>query len=55
VLKGRYSFIEEGLVDPAHAEDKPLVATDQPTGGSEEKPAEAATNGDAPPVAAKAQ
>src|SRR5215208_1977863 len=56
VLKGRYSFIEEGLVDPAHKEDKPLVAG-QPTGeaASEETPAEASTNGDTPPVTAKVQ
>src|SRR3954466_5075176 len=26
VLEGRYGFIEEGLIDPAHREDKPLVA-----------------------------
>jgi len=55
VLEGRYSFIEEGLVDPAHNEDKPLVAG-QPTGGaSEEKPAEASTNGSGAPVTAKVQ
>jgi len=55
VLEGRYSFIEEGLVDPAHNEDKPLVAG-QPTGGaSEEKPAEASTNGGGAPVTAKVQ
>jgi len=55
VLEGRYGFIEEGLVDPAHKEDMPLVSG-QPTGGaSEETPAEASTNGDTPPVTAKVQ
>src|SRR3954469_6707403 len=55
VLEGRYGFIEEGLVDPAHREDKPLVAG-QPTGGaSEETPPEASTHGDTPPVTAKVQ
>ena len=55
VLEGRYSFIEEGLVDPAHNEDKPLVSGQPTNGASEEKPAEAATNGDTPPVTAKVQ
>src|SRR5215204_4932201 len=54
VLEGRYGFIEEGLVDPAHKEDNPLVAG-QPDGG-ETPPADAANgNGSAQPVTAKVQ
>jgi hypothetical protein len=55
VLKGRYSFIEEGLVDPAHKDDKPLVSGQPAGGASEETPAEASTNGGSTPVAAKVQ
>jgi hypothetical protein len=55
VLEGRYTFIEEGLVDPAHSEDKPLVAG-QPSGGAaDETPAEASTNGGSTPVTAPVQ
>ena len=55
VLEGRYTFIEQGLVDPAHKEDMPLVAGEQPSGASDETPAEASTNGDTPAVSAPVQ
>jgi alkylation response protein AidB-like acyl-CoA dehydrogenase len=59
VLEGRYSFIEEGLIDPA-GDSEPLVAG-QPEPEQESKAdssrqaTEKAANGDAPPVAAKVQ
>ena len=62
VLEGRYTFLEEGLIDPSDSQqgDHSLVAG-QPDGGEAEESAneataeQAATNGDTPPIATKVQ
>jgi hypothetical protein len=62
VLDGRYTFLEEGLIDPSDSQegDHTLVAG-QPNGGSAEHSAneataeQASTNGDTPPVSSPVQ
>ena len=56
VLQGRYSFIEEGLIDPSDSQegDHALVAG-QPQGVSENGAPAGAANGDTPPISQKVQ